>query len=128
MKKLATILLTVIYMLSTAGIAISQFYCCSKLKEVNFSLTSTDYKTCKNDTKDDGCCKTTHQYAKVKDAHLSADDISFPEKYFSIIHTCFPVFELITPEKQQAVTANNINAPPFIPGNPIYIFNCTYRI
>lgn len=128
MKKLALILLTVVYMLSTAGIAVSQFYCCSKLKSVNFSLSSADYKTCKNDAKDDDCCKTTHQYLKVKDSHISINAVSFPEKYFAIIHTDFPVFELIAPEKQPAVSANNINAPPLISGNPIYIFNCTYRI
>lgn len=128
MKKLALILLTTVYMLSTVGIAVSQFYCCSKLKSINFSFSSTDYKTCKNDAKDDDCCKTTHQYLKVKDSHISPDTVSFPEKYFSILHTCFPVYEFIVPEKQEAVTANNINAPPLISGNPVYIFNCTYRI
>jgi hypothetical protein len=115
-------------MLSTAGIAISQFYCCNKLKSVNFSLSNSDYKTCKNDTKNDGCCKTTHQYLKIKDSHVSADAISFPEKYFSILHTDFLLFEISAPEKQQAIATNNINAPPLISGNPIYLFNCTYRI
>lgn len=128
MKKLALILLTAVYMLSTVGVAVSQFYCCSELKSVNFSLSNAEYKTCTNDTKDDGCCKTTHQYLKVKDSHVSADVVSFPEKYFSILHTGFPVYGFIAPEKQQAAAANNINAPPLLSGTPIYIFNCTYRI
>ncbi|QEC69253.1 hypothetical protein FRZ67_18775 [Panacibacter ginsenosidivorans] len=115
-------------MLSTVGIAVNQFYCCSKLKSVSFSLNSKEQNICKNETNSDGCCKTTHQYLKVKDSHFASDDVSLGEKYFSILHTDFPVFELTVPRIQQAVASNNINAPPLLSKNPIYIFNCTYRI
>lgn len=128
MKKLALILLTAVYMLSIVGIGVSQFYCCSKLKSVSFSFNSKEQSNCKNNTKDDGCCKTTHQYLKVNDSHFASNDVSLAEKYFSILHTEFLVFELIGPQIQQAVASNNINAPPLLSKNPIYIFNCTYRI
>lgn len=128
MKKHALILLTVVYMLSTVGIAVSQFYCCNKLTSVSLSFNSKDQSNCKNDTHNDGCCKTTHQYLKIKDSHFASNDISLAEKYFSILHTAFPEFELIAPKIQQAVVSNNINAPPLLSSNPIYIFNCTYRI
>ena len=128
MKKLVLILLTAVYMLSTVGIAVSQFYCCNKLTSVSLSFNSKDQSYCKNDANDAGCCKTTHQYLKIKDFHFASNDILLAEKYFSIVHTCFPVFELITPQIQLAVVSNNINAPPRLSPNPIYIFNCTYRI
>lgn len=128
MKKLALILLTAVYMLSIVGVGVSQFYCCSKLKSVSLSLNSKDQSKCKKDTQDDGCCKETYQYLKVNDSHFASDDVSFAKKYFSILHTEFPVFELIAPQIQQTVASNNINTPPLLSKNPIYIFNCTYRI
>jgi len=128
MKKLAVILLTAIYMLTTIGVAISQFYCCNKLKSVSFSFSSKEQITSKNKTQNDGCCKTTHQYLKIKDSHFASNDICLTEKYVSIIHIGFPVIELIAPQIHQAVELNNINAPPGITKTPIYIFNCTYRI
>ena len=115
-------------MLSTIGIAVSGFYCCSKLKSVNFSFNSTGIGNFKKDAKEDGCCKTTHQYLKVNDTHVASNQVSFKEKHFSILHTGFPSFEAFTPRIQQQVVTNNINAPPLISGTPVYIFNCTYRI
>lgn len=125
MKKLVLIFITVVYMLSVAGMAVNQFYCCGKLSSESVSFLGSKQKET-NDAR--GCCKTTHQYFKVKDAHFSSDHISSPEKYFTVIQTSFPAFELSVPVILQAVSANNINAPPLIKNNPIYIFNCIYRI
>ena len=128
MKKLALIFITAVYMLSVAGIAVSQFYCCNQLKSVSFSLSSADQNTSKNKIPDDGCCKTTHQYFKVTDSHFASHTVSLSERLFSALLTSFPSFQFVTPQIQQAAAANNINAPPLISGTPIYIFNCTYRI
>jgi len=125
MKKLALIFITLVYMLSVAGAAVNQFYCCGKLSSETVSLIGSGQKE-NNDAR--GCCKTTHQYFKVKDAHISSDHVSSPEKYFNFIQTNFPLIEILNFEKQKSFVANSINAPPLIPSNPIYIFNCTYRI
>ena len=128
MKKLAIVLLTVVYMLSTVGVAVSQFYCCSKLKSVAFSLNGSENNTSKKEIKEDGCCKTTQQYIKIKDVHLYADAVFSPAKHFLILHTGFPALDLIAFEKQQAVISNSINAPPLITTNPVYILNRVFRI
>ncbi|WP_158638424.1 HYC_CC_PP family protein [Panacibacter ginsenosidivorans] len=125
MKKLALIFIIVVYMLSIAGMAVNQFYCCGKLSSESLSFLGSKQKE-NNDASD--CCKTTHQYFKIKDAHISSDHITSPEKYFTVIQTTFPLFEFTAPVILQAVSANNVNAPPLLAGNPIYIFNCTYRI
>ncbi len=115
-------------MLSIVGIAVSQFYCCSKLKSVNFSLNSSGDKNSEKEVSDDGCCKTTHQYLKIKDAHLYAETVSSPAKYFLLLHTGFPVLDLTALEKQQAVISNSIHAPPLIITTPVYILNKVFRI
>lgn len=125
MKKLALILITVVYMLSFVGMSVNQFYCCGKLSSESVSFLGGKQKEA-NDASD--CCKTTHQYLKIKDAHISSDYISNPEKHFSFVHTIFSLFESTIPANQQTFVRNNINAPPLLSGSPIYIFNCTYRI
>lgn len=128
MKKLAIVLLTVVYMLSIVGIAVSQFYCCSKLKSVTLSLNGSENKTSKKEVKEDGCCKTTHQYLKIKDVHLYAEAVSSPVKHFLIFHTAFPALDLTAFEKQQALISNSINAPPLITTTPAYVLNRVFRI
>lgn len=129
MKKLALILLTSIYMLSVIGIGVSQFFCCGKLQQVNFSLKVDEFKTCKKDTKDDGCCKTVHKFFKVADSHTFSDvSISFA-KDFPILDRHSLSFDFTSPAVQQSVaSSNNINAPPRPSSQPIYILNCSYRI
>ncbi|MEP6845904.1 MAG: hypothetical protein ABI861_07865, partial [Panacibacter sp.] len=107
---------------------VSQFYCCGKFKSESISFVTEKHQNCQGDNEKPGCCQTTHHYIKVSDNHFAAQlDFSF-EKVFTILHTDFPSFQLTAPQVQLGVGANNINAPPILPGNPIYIFNCTYRI
>ena len=128
MKKLALILLTAVYMLSTVGLAVSQFYCCGKFKSESISFVAEKQQNCQGDNEKPGCCQTTHHYLKISDNHFASQlDFSF-EKFLSILHTDFPSVELAAPQMQLTIAANNIHAPPLLQGNPIYILNCTYRI
>lgn len=129
MKKLALILLTSIYMLSVIGIGVSQFFCCGKLQQVNFSLRLEESKGCKKDAKDDGCCKTVHKFFKVADSHIYSDASVFFAKDFPILDRHFLSFNFTTPPIQQSlVSGNNINAPPRAFLQPIYVLNCSFRI
>lgn len=125
MKKFALIIVTMAYMLSIAGIAISRFYCCGKLSSESISFIGGKQKEASDAA---GCCTTSEQYFKIKDAHIFADHIACPEKYFSFIQTTLPSFEIPTSEILQHATTGNINAPPLKTENPVYIFICTYRI
>lgn len=127
-KKTALILLSALYMLSVAGIAVNKFYCCGKLKSISFSWNGTEKSKRKNGLPDDGCCKNTHQYLKIIDTHSPSHSTFFCEKFFSILHVEFPFLKLNPALVQQAIAANNINSPPLLSGIPIYIFNCTYLI
>ena len=128
MKKIALILVTVVYMLSTFGIAVSEFYCCGKLKSISISFNDEKQKDCKKAADNGGCCKTTHQYFKIKDTHIVSDAVSLSAKFFSIIHTDFPSFEISNTANGKNIISYTINAPPIHPGTPVYIFNCIYRI
>ena len=127
-KKVALILLTTLYMLSTVGLAVNKFYCCGKLKSISFSWQSNEKSRCKIAISDDDCCKNTHQYLKIIDVHAGSDVVSFSEKFFSTLHLDFSFSKFNTTQTQLASTASNINSPPLLSATPIYIFICNYRI
>jgi len=128
MKKLALTFLTAVYLLFTIGVAVNQFYCCSKLKSVSFFLSNNDQGTCKNETNNDECCKTKHHYLKVDDSHFASNAIFLAKKHCSILHVNFPIVEFNVPPIHQAFELYNINAPPGITKTPVYVFNCNFRI
>ena len=127
-KKTALILLSALYMLSVAGIAVNKFYCCGKLKSISFSWNPTEKSKHKNGLPHDGCCKNIHEYLKIIDTHSPSNATFFCEKVFSIIYVESPFLNLNPAQVQQAIATNNINSPPLLAEMPIYIFNCTYLI
>ena len=128
MKKIALILLTIIYALSSFGIGIKQFYCCGKLKFTSISFVQDAKERCSKGNERSGCCKTKYQSLKVKDTHITADAINNPVKYFSAAIIFNSSFENAALAQQQPVVSNPSHAPPLHNGLPIYILHCVYRI
>ncbi len=75
-----------------------------------------------------GCCKNKYQFFKVKDKHVTADDISSPVKHIIDLHSFTSSFHRITFATQKITIASRSNAPPSHPGVPDYIYNCVFRI
>ncbi|MVT42377.1 hypothetical protein GO495_17425 [Chitinophaga oryziterrae] len=129
MKKASAILLLIIYTTAACGVSIKQFYCCGKLKSVSFAFKEDKKENCHKDREKSGCCENKYHILKVKDNHITTDNVLNPTKYFTDLHI-FPssyqspvltVFQQINP-------ANPGNAPPLHYGVPVYILNCIYRI
>jgi len=124
-KKIAVILLTLIYSVSVYGITIDKFYCCGKLAEVPLSAISHS----KMDSKagDNACCKTVKTNIKVKDNHVSPkSDLTLKNSFALIIPSFFipGSSERIT---SKVVNAYNSQAPP-VQRDPLYILYSNYRI
>jgi hypothetical protein len=127
MKRLTAIAILAFYSLSTLGIGIRQFYCCGQLKSVEVTFTHEANDKCDKGNGKGGCCKTEHQFLKVKDSHIAPGDVSIPTNFVADISFIGFSNELIAINPGQALTNNNIHAPP-LPSRPIYILNCVYRI
>ena len=54
MKKFTVILFAMLYLISSSGVAVSNFYCCGKLKAVSL-VANTEEKNCNAKSKK-GCC------------------------------------------------------------------------
>jgi hypothetical protein len=124
-KKVAIILLVLVYSASVYGVTINRFYCCGKLADVSVSA-NCQYK---RDSKAIGsaCCKTIKTNFKVKDNHFSAKTDLTLKSSFALINVVF--FIPASPEiiNLREVNAYNSQAPP-AQRDPLYILYSNYRI
>ena len=127
MKKVSLILLVGIYSLAIMGFSLKQFYCCGKLKSITISLAAHAEKSGKDNGKS-GCCDNKYQFFKVKDNHISADQIINPATYFSDLHDFNPYFPIATFSVEETTIPYSSHAPPLYNGVPVYISNCVFRI
>jgi len=129
MRKTAAILLTLLYLVSTTGIVLSKFYCCGKLKEVSFFMSSHACSGCRKVNKPPGCCDTSTTYIKVKEGHTIAAQLkiahSDPSKTFSSFRSFVPVLQS---PNTPAVAFATIHAPPWSGKRPVYLTVCNFRI
>ncbi len=128
MKKAALILLICVYSLATMGFSVKQFYCCGKLKSTSISLTKDAEQKCGKGNEKSGCCDNKYQFFKVKDKHITADEVHSPVKHFNDLHLYTPSFQDISFVSQKTTIAYRSNAPPLRTGVPIFICNCVFRI
>jgi hypothetical protein len=124
-KKIAVILLTLIYSASVYGVTINKFYCCGKLADVSLSAASS----CKMDSKagNSDCCKTIKTDIKVKDNHVSAKTDLTLKNSFTLITPVFFIPASAAGITLRKVSAYNSQAPP-VQRDPLYILYSNYRI
>ena len=128
MKKAVLISLIFIYSLATMGFTLKQFYCCGKLKSITISLTQNGEKKCGKGNEKNGCCDNKYQFFKVKDNHITADQVSSPVNHFIDLHFYTTPFHNSNFVSQKTAIAYRSNAPPLDKSIPIYIYNCVFRI
>lgn len=114
--------------MATIGFSIEQFYCCGKLKSTTFSLVHAEKHNCGGGTEKSGCCDNRYQFFKVKDTHITADQVNSPVKHTIDLHLYTPSFHDNFFASQKTVIVYSGNAPPLHTGVPIYIYNCVFKI
>ena len=132
MKKIIVFILAVVYLCSSAGVAVHLHYCMGKL--INWSLVNSDKDKCgicgmkKAGSKDGGCCKDEHRIVK------NISDQKITESAVQVMR----VLAVATPSAFLNTTGNYFSsvieedpishAPPRNSGVEVYIFNCVFRI
>ncbi|HKR03259.1 MAG TPA: hypothetical protein VJY62_01380 [Bacteroidia bacterium] len=128
MKRIAVILFTLLYLVSASGIAISNFYCCGKLKETYLLNPKYISNDCKGN-KLPGCCDTKTVLIKVKDNHSPSQQLKSFTNDFSIqlfggVHLINDIFL----SADESPLFAFIHAPPLISKSPVYLSVCNFRI
>ena len=109
------------------GFTLRHFYCCGKLKSITFSLAQNIEKKCSKG-EGPGCCDNRYQFFKVKDKHISTDNISFSFNSFTDLHLNDLSFAIPTFAVQEIVPSYSVHSPPLHAEVPLYIYNCVFRI
>ncbi|WP_184550981.1 HYC_CC_PP family protein [Mucilaginibacter sp. FT3.2] len=126
MKRIAVILLLLIYTVSVYGITINKFYCCGKLASISLSVSSASKSACKAISGSD-CCKTVKANFKVKDNHVSAKTDINLKNSFALVIPVFSIPALAERITLKKVIGYNSQAPP-VQHYPLYILYSNYRI
>jgi len=125
-KRVAVILLLLIYTASVCGITITKFYCCGKLAGVSLSVSpalKSDHKAASGSD----CCKIVKANFKVKDNHVSAKTGLSLKKSFALVDLVF--FNPASLEKIALKELQGYNSEaPHVQRNPLYILYSSYRI
>lgn len=79
MKKFLAILLIPVFLLMTAGVAITSLYCKGQISEVGINV-----KPCCKDVNKGGCCNTTTKIVKVEDGYVNHSNSFEFTKYITL--------------------------------------------
>jgi hypothetical protein len=125
LKKLAVILLLMVYGLSSSGMTIQFHYCCGKLKSIQLSPVSekqcgmkympVSKKKCCDDKQVELKLKGDQKTEQAKFVLFAPDVLQREEFVFNS-----------QPVVARALTPEIFAPPPLV--NPLYIFYCVYRI
>ena len=129
MKRILSILLLVVYLVVISGIALQLHYCGGKLSSVKITLLDNEHTcTCKSKKMRKGCCKTHSIYLKVKGDQKVSNSTTPVFKGLHKAISNLPTAKLNLLPSYAVVVINNYHAPPPRSGNPLLIYNNTFRI
>lgn len=126
MKRLLTLIVTIIYFCISSGFVMSVHYCMGKVNKINVEIVPSKSCICgKKEMK--GCCKTESKFVKLTDIHQATNaDVSII-KTFHIVPVSYTNNNANVISINTKLVSTN-HSPPIISPQPIYILNCVFRI
>ncbi len=127
MKRIISLLILVIYSLTTFGVGLQFHYCGKKISSIQVLFNDEHSCSCgKGEMKPD-CCKNEIKYFKVKSVHSKSSTSSFPNYQFSLLlPKIFDVKTIIS--FSEYVHFSLDKPPPNLNRDPIYKRNLTFLI
>lgn len=119
MKRLITLLLAVLYTLSSVGATVSTHYCMGKVMKCQCAKPKKNQK--------DHCCKDTVQYVKSQDVHaakwVSDQKKQLPELKLEANYVLHHRLVFLNTDNKYQITQDQSWSPPLL-----YQLYCHYRI
>jgi hypothetical protein len=128
-KKLFAILLFLIYLPATTGLAVNSFYCCGKLASVDIQMAPKKAAAGK-EGKQGNCCNNTTSFFKVHDFQQSS-------VFDIVIHSPVVQIPAILPAPRHLLGPNfswkdsqlfGFHSPPLLDATASYIRNSCFLI
>jgi hypothetical protein len=121
--------LSIFYLISVIGIALSLHFCAGDLSSVRLA-TKAKCGMCKGDEKDqkaDHCCKNTAVDAKVTDSHQGSVKVSLPDDFGLSLFLAPFISQYLEGLLPKFFSKAVNKAPPFSARQALYAFNCVFR-
>ena len=128
MKKVFALLLAVLYLAVSTGLAVEIHHCMGEITDISITASNTkDCSTCGMEKGSNKCCKDELKFVKLQDAYklvnvdykVSIPECNLPTRYFLSTATGhYPV----------STKRGNSHDPPYISTNSLCILNSTFRI
>ena len=115
------------YLLSTAGIAVSLHFCMGKLEAMEFYKSNGNCSCEKKKEVPAKCCTDQFKFFKVKDDHKNTGSSSLADNWHTILNTFHSSFSNAELSYHTVALSLSDNSPPRH-SCPIYLDNCTFRI
>ena len=131
MKKIAIILLMILYLIPTIGITVSSHHCGGKITSVSLKLLDFGHKCpCGKRPMKKNCCKDEAKTFKLKAEQQKAHQLAF--KVFKTFTIQPALAESFTFCYQQPLVLKEFSTayhpPPDDVKHPLYIHHCVFRI
>ena len=129
MKKGLAIFLSIIYLIVVSGITFQLHYCGGELASIKIGMSDGNHSCpCGSKKMKKGCCQNQFVYVKVNADQKNSTTPIIPTDSAKNIAIQLPSFELNYTALKFAFSTINYHSPPPRSGNPLLIFNSTFRI
>lgn len=130
MKKIALILVLLVYLIPAIGITVSAHYCGENITWVSVNFEQTTHKcACGTKKMKTDCCKDKTAFIKLKHEQRNSALQAFINAPWGLQLPVYftNVYQAILLPKTTAIIGNNL-PPPDLVNRRIYVRNCTYLI
>lgn len=127
MKKVVILVLAVVYITLTSGVAVNVHYCMGKMAGVTYGVERAhECEKCGMQARK-GCCETEHKLVKADDDHTASQAFSAKVPVFAAIITEFSAY--IAPAlKAREHIIPRYHAPPGIQSTDLCVLNSVFRV
>ena len=129
MKRSIAILLAMLYITLTSGVAVNVHYCMGKLASVEWQEGPSDMcHKCGKPVNGMDCCKDEFKFCKVTESHQAPQGLQ--QELPTATDMQLPVRILTVPSLSalEITITGNPHDPPDILSAPLFLKNCTFLI
>lgn len=127
MKKAVILVLAVVYITLTSGVAVNVHYCMGRVAGVTYGVEGDHQCDKCGMQKKDGCCETEHKLVKADDDHTFLQ--SFSAKVPLLVAIPVEFSDYVAPSiTLQEHFIPRYHAPPGIPADDLCVLNSVFRI
>jgi hypothetical protein len=130
MKKIAAIILIIVYGASVSGMTLHLHYCCGKVEKINFlpAGKSDCSKSMGLKKPMKQCCDDKLVSLKIKSDQKTETGPKLLDKLFQSKLIYLVATDIEKSGYWHNKTGFTDNSPPWVAATPVYIIYCTYRI